>query len=41
MVESFNKKIEGNKSGKKETTNRGGLAALKSLIQSKERGRQT
>ena len=29
VVEAFNWKIEGNKSGKKETTNRGGLTALK------------
>jgi hypothetical protein len=29
VVEAFNWKIERNKSGKKETTNRGGLTALK------------
>ena len=29
VVEVFNWKIERNKSGKKETTNRGGLTALK------------
>lgn len=31
MVETFNWKIEGNKSGKKETTNRGGCTTLKNL----------
>jgi len=37
VVEAFNWKIERNKSGKKETTNRGGLTALKMHIRSKER----
>jgi len=31
MVETFNWKIEGNKSGKKETANRGGCTTLKNL----------
>lgn len=31
MVETFNWKIEGNESGKKETANRGGCTTLKNL----------